>query len=188
MAPRPLGPPVRAPRGPVSPAEEDCDDDDDEHDAYRSHAAELDPIMRRSGTTGHGAGVDGGIAAAVASSGVDLDDDENDHVEESSSPWSLQDRMVQAMASWPKSSLRRVAPIQVATELGISVEDATAELCHLMSVVGNDANGAAFSFEKLSPPQPFDPSKSPIQLSPGHHHQVTMVFAFPAGTERKCAS
>jgi hypothetical protein len=183
MAPRPLGPPVRAPRDPVSPAEEYCDDDDNEHDAYRSPAAELDPMLRRSGTTGHGrAGVDGGIAAVVASSSVDLDDaDENDHVEDSSSLGSLQDRIVQVMASWPKSSLQRVAPMQVAAELGISVEDATAELCQLMAVVGNDAHGATFSFEKLSPPKPSDPTKSPIQANPNQHHHVTMVFTFPTG-------
>jgi hypothetical protein len=85
------------------------------------------------------------------------------------------------MAAWPKSSLQRVAPIQVATELGISVEDATAELCHLMSVVGNDCDGAAFSFERLSPPpkQPPDPSEKPIQSGVDHH--VTMVFMFPTG-------
>jgi hypothetical protein len=166
MAP-PLRPPVSAPRDPVSPAD---DDDEDEEDLCRSRGAELDLIIRRTGTAG---AIDG------ITSTIDLDD-ENDQSDSGSSS-SLQDRLVKVMAAWPKSSLQRVAPIQVATELGISVEDATAELCHLMSVVGNDCDGATFSFERLPPPpkQPPDPSEKPIQ--PGIDHHLTMVFMFPTG-------
>lgn len=55
---------------------------------------------------------------------------------------------------------RRIRPARLATELGISVNDACAELCGLLAAVGGGQDGASFSFEKID-------------------DQHVMVFTFP---------
>ena len=60
-----------------------------------------------------------------------------------------------------------VRPARVASELGISVNDACAELCGLMSAIGGGHNGASFAFERVENGPPI------------------MVFTFPTDFERR---
>lgn len=75
--------------------------------------------------------------------------------EEESKP--LGERVVQAIQDLPDRTIR---PARLAALLGISVNEACAELCGLMAAVGGGQDGATFQFEKLQ----------------GQH---VMVFTFP---------
>ena len=72
----------------------------------------------------------------------------------------LDDRIVQIIDSLPDRTIR---PARLAAELGISVNDACAELCALLAAVGGGVDGASFRFEKLVEDQ----------------QDVVMVFQFP---------
>lgn len=58
----------------------------------------------------------------------------------------LDKRVIEAIKSIPD---RKVRPAHIAKELGISVNDACAELCGLLAVVGGGLDGASFKFEKV---------------------------------------
>lgn len=60
----------------------------------------------------------------------------------------------------------KLRPAKLAGELGISVEDACAELCGLLAAVGGGQGGASFQFESLE-------------------GRPVMVFAFPPDTRRR---
>ena len=65
---------------------------------------------------------------------------------------------------------RTIRPALLASELGLSVEDATIELCGLLSAVGGGINGASFVFEKVD---------MPGQVDGISNKATTMVFTFP---------
>jgi hypothetical protein len=66
-----------------------------------------------------------------------------------------------------------VRPAQLVSSLGISIEDATRELCGLLSAVGGGKDGASFVFEKL---------KFPGAAAAGTN---VMVFTFPHDFEQR---
>jgi hypothetical protein len=76
-----------------------------------------------------------------------------------------------------KSKEFTVRPAQLSSELGISIEDATQELCGLMKAVGSTA---VFRFERVS-----------VQSTNQHEHNrqtpdvMTMVFTFPHDFEKR---
>ena len=66
-----------------------------------------------------------------------------------------------------------IRPAYLASHLGLSLDDATSELCGLMSAVGGGEDGASFVFEKVQTP---DAST------------MTMVFTFPSDFEARALS
>jgi len=66
-----------------------------------------------------------------------------------------------------------VRPAQLVSSLGLSIEDATRELCGLLSAVGGGKDGASFVFEKL---------KFPGAAAAGTN---VMVFTFPHDFEQR---
>ena len=60
-----------------------------------------------------------------------------------------------------------IKPARISAEIGMSVEDAAAELCGLLAAVGGGHDGASFAFEKTSPTT------------------STMVFTFPPDFEAR---
>ena len=66
-----------------------------------------------------------------------------------------------------------IRPAYLASHLGLSLDDATSELCGLMSAVGGGERGASFVFEKVETP---DAST------------MTMVFTFPSDFEARALS
>jgi hypothetical protein len=83
----------------------------------------------------------------------------------------LDQRIFQIVRSIPDRTIR---PGRLALELGISIEDASAELCGLLASVGGGPNGASFRFESLS--------ASSDSSAPS---ATTMVFTFPPDFERR---
>ncbi|KAL7538106.1 hypothetical protein ACHAXR_008293 [Thalassiosira sp. AJA248-18] len=82
-----------------------------------------------------------------------------------------------------------VRPALLASELGLSVEEATRELCGLLSAVGGGEDGASFVFERVEMP-----------VGGGHHQDnnkndgaaavvgakaTTMVFTFPEDFDKR---
>ena len=76
----------------------------------------------------------------------------------------LDERVLSIIRSCKHLTIR---PARVASELGISVNDACAELCGLMGAVGGGHNGASFAFERVEKGPP------------------TMVFTFPNDFEKR---
>lgn len=64
-----------------------------------------------------------------------------------------------------------VRPAQLVSSLGLSIEDATRELCGLLSAVGGGEDGASFVFEKVELP-----AAAP---------SMSMVFTFPHDFEKR---
>lgn len=80
----------------------------------------------------------------------------------------LDERIIAIIESIPDLTIR---PGRLAAELGISVEDASAELCGLLAAVGGGSNGATFRFEK---------QRNDNDNNNGSGGEVlTMVFTFP---------
>lgn len=75
----------------------------------------------------------------------------------------LGERVIEAIQNLPDRTIR---PARLAALLGISVNEACAELCGLMAAVGGGADGATFTFEKMT-------------AGEGQQQHV-MVFTFPA--------
>ena len=75
-----------------------------------------------------------------------------------------------------KSKELTVRPAQLSSELGISIEDATQELCGLMKAVGNTAS---FRFERVSLPS------HSMQKGQKIPEVMTMVFTFPQDFEKR---
>jgi len=71
---------------------------------------------------------------------------------------------------------RTIRPALLASELGLSVEDATKELCGLLSAVGGGNDGASFVFEKVDMPGQVDGIGTKA---------TTMVFTFPHDFEER---
>lgn len=69
----------------------------------------------------------------------------------------------------------KVKPSTVSAELGLSIEDSTAELCGLLQAVGGGHDGASFVFETTDAPGDFV----------GGSSVSTMVFYFPIDFERR---
>ena len=49
---------------------------------------------------------------------------------------------------------RTLRPATLASELGLSIEEATRELCALLSAIGGGEEGASFKFERVEMPPP----------------------------------
>jgi hypothetical protein len=91
------------------------------------------------------------------------DDDDDENADDlSSQAVGLRTRILQVVRSSPDYTIR---PAKLAQELGISVTNASAELCGLLQAVGE---GSTFSFERTS-----------------DGRVPTMVFTFPPDFERK---
>lgn len=84
-------------------------------------------------------------------------------------------RIIEVIESIPN---RTVRPGRLASDLGISIEDASAELCGLLAAVGGGTDGATFRFEKTGPTT--TESSSSISGS-----VLTMVFTFPPDFKRR---
>ena len=104
-----------------------------------------------------------------------LDDDDNDGHGD--------DNVVTAAAPLDQRILeivhrnRTIRPGLLAAELGLSVEDASAELCGLLAAVGGGPDGATFRFEAI---QPKEDGSTTSGIKP-----VTMVFTFPPDFEKR---
>jgi len=68
-----------------------------------------------------------------------------------------------------------VRPAQLVSSLGLSIEDATRELCGLLSAVGGGTDGASFVFEKVEVPGAATAGAS----------ATSMVFTFPSDFEQR---
>lgn len=90
---------------------------------------------------------------------LSIDDGRDNSVEESTTPFD--ERILKLVEANPK----KVYPARLVSELGISADEASAELCGLMAAIGS---GASFSFEKL-----------------GGDGPPTMVFTFPPDFARR---
>ena len=103
-------------------------------------------------------------------------DDEAEHdMSEDPNATPLDQRILELVTSCEKSpeGFYRIKPARLSAELGISVEDATAELCGLLATVGGGHDGASFSFETV-PGAENGPSKT-----------MTMVFSFPPDVQKR---
>ena len=69
-----------------------------------------------------------------------------------------------------------IKPARLSAELGISVEDATAELCGLLAACGGGHNGASFAFETVK-------SNADETTTSSKSSTMTMVFHFPPDVE-----
>ena len=81
----------------------------------------------------------------------------------------------------PQTKRYKIRPAQVASELGISIDDASAELCGLMRAVGKSAS---FLFESI----PVNNSTISIPSHSGRNMKrstTVMIFDFPTDFERK---
>ncbi|KAL9188731.1 hypothetical protein ACHAXT_007109 [Thalassiosira profunda] len=86
----------------------------------------------------------------------------------------LDERILSIVRRVPKNAegRRTIRPALLASELGLSVEDATKELCGLLSAVGGGEDGASFVFERVEMPG-VDGGKAAAATT------TTMVFSFP---------
>ena len=101
--------------------------------------------------------------AAVRAQPLSMDRHDNESsVENETIPPPLDDRVIQIVKSSKTrdGSQFEIRPGRLAAELGMSVEDACAELCGLLAAVGGGNNGARFEFETIQ-------------------GQTVMVFYFP---------
>ena len=72
--------------------------------------------------------------------------------------------LVRHVPSENDSRCHTVRPAHLASEIGLSDEDATRELCGLLSAVGGGNDGASFIFEKLYVPGE-DLANSPFRMT-----------------------
>lgn len=94
-------------------------------------------------------------------------DDADDDEQTTTIPFDI--RILDIIESIPDRTIR---PGRLATELGISIEDASAELCSLLAIVGGGNNGATFKFEKNV--------SSNTNTNSLIGTVLTMVFTFPS--------
>ena len=73
---------------------------------------------------------------------------------------------------------RTVRPAILASELGLSIEEATRELCGLLSAVGGGEDGASFAFERVGMP-------AAAAGGGADGAATTMAFTFPADFEQR---
>ncbi|CAB9502634.1 expressed unknown protein [Seminavis robusta] len=100
--------------------------------------------------------------------------DDDDTTSNNNEP-SLEQKILEVVKKCPKDESQQylVKPARLSAELGLSVEDATAELCGLLQAVGGGHDGAEFRFETTK-----DDTNSSTGVS-------TMVFTFPLDFERR---
>jgi len=119
--------------------------------------------------------------------GRDDDGDDADDVDASAAalPPPLDLRVVDAVeksATATGCEAIEIRPARLAAELGISVDDACAELCGLLSAVGGggDGGGATFRFEKATAASDDDGDRGGGAKAP-----PVMVFTFPKDVRRR---
>eukprot|EP00569_Conticribra_weissflogii_P007897 CAMPEP_0171349614 /NCGR_PEP_ID=MMETSP0878-20121228/34121_1 /TAXON_ID=67004 /ORGANISM="Thalassiosira weissflogii, Strain CCMP1336" /LENGTH=188 /DNA_ID=CAMNT_0011854301 /DNA_START=62 /DNA_END=624 /DNA_ORIENTATION=- len=79
-----------------------------------------------------------------------------------------------------------IRPALLASELGLSVEDATRELCGLLSAVGGGENGASFEFERVGGLSADSaPGGDSAAKASNNNATMTMVFTFPHNFEAR---
>jgi len=87
-----------------------------------------------------------------------------------------------------------IRPARLAAELGISFDDASAELCGLLAAVGGGEGGASFQFEKaeMSPNPGVDANEDAFEDAEGGRAKVasamSMVFKFPKDFETRAGA
>ena len=96
--------------------------------------------------------------------GDDDDDDDDDDDHDDDEPYRMQ--ILDYIKSSPENTVR---PADLSQQLGLSINDASAELCFLLRIVGK---GASFHFED-------------VNISGGSGVVKSMVFKFPADFDRK---
>lgn len=96
----------------------------------------------------------------------------NDVRADDEEPMSLEERIVDAIESCAPQD-RTIRPGRLAQDLGISIEEASAELSYLLAAVGGGHDGATFRFE---------------DVSIGKITTKTMVFQFPTDFKRRLAN
>jgi len=79
---------------------------------------------------------------------------------------------------------RTLRPATLASELGLSIEEATRELCGLLSAVGGGEEGASFKFERVEMPPPSDNNGGDEAVG-SLEVTMTMVFTFPIDFEER---
>jgi len=109
---------------------------------------------------------------SIASGNEDVD---NSPTNESETP--LDQRILEIVKACPKNDNNEYTakPARLSAELGISIEDATAELCGLLAAVGGGHDGASFVFETTK-------SESAAAST------MTMVFHFPPDFAQRAKS
>ena len=117
---------------------------------------------------------------------IDNNDEENDDDDEqaplNSQP--LDERILDIIRNTKKDEHdghRTIRPALLANSLGLSVEEATRELCGLLSAVGGGEDGASFVFERVDMPGEDDTAKS----SSSFGATTTMVFTFPHDFDKR---
>ena len=88
----------------------------------------------------------------------------------------LDERVISVVRAAPDHTLR---PARLASELGISVEDATAELCGLLRAVGGGEGGASFQFEEVRIDGDGTSNNAATKST------TTMIFTFPTNFEAR---
>jgi hypothetical protein len=113
--------------------------------------------------------------------GHEMDEEASSHDEPPFDPSlpPLDERVISVVRAAPRHTLR---PARLASELGISVEDATAELCGLLRAVGGGEGGASFIFEEVGDGGggSDDGSKATSTAT-----ATTMTFTFPPNFEAR---
>jgi len=71
----------------------------------------------------------------------------------------------------------QIKPGRISTHLGLSIEDATAELCGLLAAVGGGQDGASFQFERTIQQQDSSNNNN-------NNNNMTMVFLFPTNVRK----
>lgn len=94
---------------------------------------------------------------------------------------SLDQRILKLLAKYPvnESNCHVIRPAYLASQLGLSLDDATSELCGLMSAVGGGDGNASFVFERVEIPETSASSDTSA---------MTMVFTFPSDFEGRALS
>ena len=92
----------------------------------------------------------------------------------------LDSKVLETVRSDPELKIK---PARLASELGISIEDATAELCGLLRAVGSTAT---FTFETVELELPDSSNTSSAKSS--KFVTSTMVFQFPPDFEKRARS
>jgi len=80
---------------------------------------------------------------------------------------------------------RTIRPALLASELGLSVEEATRELCGLLSAVGGGEDGASFIFERVEMPPREDDGSVGVAGAAINATATTMVFTFPSDFDKR---
>ena len=117
---------------------------------------------------------------------IDNNDEENDDDDEqaplNSQP--LDERILDIIRNTKQDEHdghRTIRPALLANSLGLSVEEATRELCGLLAAVGGGEDGASFVFERVDMPGEDDTAKSPSSFGA----TTTMVFNFPHDFDKR---